>query len=230
MSTSLDGHTIDPTIVASSAASNSSGTLTASVTTDTTGSGLGGVVTWNYSVAASAVEYFAKDEIKTEQFTITLDDGNGGVIDRTIEVTITGTNDAVTIDSIAPLNLAEQTDTTPFSETIPVTFADADLTDAGHTAAITHVTASGAVGSFAAVDDPALITLMTTGLVSKAPGSASGSLDLDFTADFTVFDYLEDTEVVTLAYTLEIDDHHGGLTTHTAYVHINGVSDFPFGM
>src|SRR5438445_309502 len=33
------------------------GSLTASVSTDTTGSGLGGVVTWNYSVAASAVEY-----------------------------------------------------------------------------------------------------------------------------------------------------------------------------
>jgi hypothetical protein len=31
------------------------GALTASVTTDTTGTGLGGVVTWNYSVAASAV-------------------------------------------------------------------------------------------------------------------------------------------------------------------------------
>ena len=35
------------------------GSLTASVTTDTTGTGLGGVVTWNYSVAAGAVEYLA---------------------------------------------------------------------------------------------------------------------------------------------------------------------------
>ena len=34
--------------------------------------------TWNYSVAASAVEYLAKDQTKVEQFTITLDDGNGG--------------------------------------------------------------------------------------------------------------------------------------------------------
>jgi len=63
---------------------------------------------------------------------------------------------------------------------------------------------------------------MTTGLVNKASGSPSGSLDLDFTAASTVFDYLDDTEVVTLAYTLEIDDHHGGLTTYTAHVHITG--------
>ena len=73
------------------------------------------------------------------------------------------------------------------------------------------------MGSFAAVDDPALITLMTTGLVSKAPGSASGSLDLDFTADFTVFDYLEDTEVVTLAYTLVIADRTIKGVYHTTY-------------
>ncbi len=69
------------------------GSLTASVTTDTTGCGLGGVITWNYTVADSAVEYLAKDQTKVEHFTITLDDGNGGTIDRTIDVTITGTND-----------------------------------------------------------------------------------------------------------------------------------------
>ena len=56
------------------------GTLTASVTTDTTGTGLGGVVTWNYSVAASAVEYLAKDQHKVETFTFMFSDGNGGVV------------------------------------------------------------------------------------------------------------------------------------------------------
>src|SRR5207237_1090413 len=45
------------------------GALTASVTTDTTGSGLGGVVTWNYSVAASAVEFLAAGQPKIETFT-----------------------------------------------------------------------------------------------------------------------------------------------------------------
>ena len=39
-------------------------------------------------------QYLAKNQTKVEQFTITLDDGNGGTVDRTIEVTITGTNDA----------------------------------------------------------------------------------------------------------------------------------------
>ena len=90
----IDTHSIEPTIVASPGAL---GTLTASVTTDTTGTGLGGVVTWDYQVAASAVEYLGEGKTKVEHFTITLDDGHGGTVERTVEVTITGTNDASSI-------------------------------------------------------------------------------------------------------------------------------------
>ncbi len=56
------------------------GTLMASVSTDTTGSGVGGVVTWNYSVAASAVEYLAAGQTKVETFTSTFNDGQGGSV------------------------------------------------------------------------------------------------------------------------------------------------------
>src|SRR3569832_1784574 len=67
--------------------------LSAIVTTDTTGSGTGGVITWNYSVAASAVEYLAAGQTKVKTFDNTLEDSQGGNILRTITVTITGTND-----------------------------------------------------------------------------------------------------------------------------------------
>ncbi len=70
------------------------GTLMASVSTDTTGSGVGGVVTWSYSVAASAVEYLAAGQTKVETFTFDVLDGQGGSVPRTVSVTITGTNDA----------------------------------------------------------------------------------------------------------------------------------------
>src|SRR5204862_115297 len=58
------------------------GTLTASVSTDTTGSGLGGVVTWNYSVAASVVEYLASSQTKVETFSFDLRDGQGRTVPR----------------------------------------------------------------------------------------------------------------------------------------------------
>ncbi|MEP5177733.1 MAG: cadherin-like domain-containing protein, partial [Marinobacter alexandrii] len=98
-----DSHTISSITPSSGAL----GGLTANVTTQTDGAGLGGVITWDYSVAASAVEYLGAGETRVESFVITLDDGNGGTVDRTIEITITGTNDApvvsgpVTLDAIA---------------------------------------------------------------------------------------------------------------------------------
>ena len=73
------------------------GTLTAVKNTDTTGTGTGGQLTWTYTVAASAVEYLAEGQTKVESFTITLDDSNGGLITKQIDVTITGTNDAPVI-------------------------------------------------------------------------------------------------------------------------------------
>ena len=74
------------------------GTLAPTITADTTGTGVGGVVTWNYSVAASAVEYLAGGETKVETFTFSLLDGHGGNVERTVSVTLTGMND----DTVAP--------------------------------------------------------------------------------------------------------------------------------
>ena len=50
------------------------GSLTATSDSDTTGTGLGGQLTWNYTVADFAVEYLAAGQTKVETFTITLDD------------------------------------------------------------------------------------------------------------------------------------------------------------
>src|SRR5258705_216476 len=49
--------------------------LTASVTHDSTNTGTGGVITWNYSVADGAVDYLAAGQTKVEIFTISLFDG-----------------------------------------------------------------------------------------------------------------------------------------------------------
>jgi len=74
------------------------GTLISTITTDTTGTGVGGVVTWNYSVDASAIEYLAEGEHKVETFTFNILDDNGGSFECSVNVTITGTYD----DTIAP--------------------------------------------------------------------------------------------------------------------------------
>ena len=57
-----------------------------------------GTVGWTYSVANSATQYLAEGQTVTETFTVTISDGQGGTVDQLVTVTITGTNDAPTLD------------------------------------------------------------------------------------------------------------------------------------
>src|SRR5262249_22958533 len=73
------------------------GSLTAVKTTDTTGSGSGGLLTWTFTATDAALNQLAKGQIVHETYTVTLDDQNGGVVTRDVTVTITGTDDAPVI-------------------------------------------------------------------------------------------------------------------------------------
>ena len=77
------------------------GSLAALVTSDTTGSGVDGAVRWTYSVDAAAIEHLALGETRVERFDVTIADGKGGLVTRTVEVTISGSNDApVLLDTV----------------------------------------------------------------------------------------------------------------------------------
>jgi VCBS repeat-containing protein len=218
-----DTHHIDPVITPSSGAL---GTLTAEVRTDTT-TGTGGEIAWKYDVESAAVEYLSAGETKVETFTITLDDGHGGTVNQTVEVTITGTNDAPAIDSIAATNLVEQTNQSVLSSSsISVTFTDHDLTDTGHTANITGVTFAGHHAGLS-LDHSALIGLVTIDTVTKASGASTGEVDLHFSAPASAFDYLAANESLTLTYTIAVDDGDHGVGTQSFTVTITGTNDAP---
>ena len=170
-----DSHSIDPTITASAGAL---GSLTASVTTQTSDmDGTAGVITWNYSVAASAVEYLSATDTKVESFTITLDDGHGGTVERTIEVTITGTNDGPVAVADAAAGTENQT------LTIDVLANDTDVDD-GHVFTLNTVSAPTGLGTASVVGNQLLFN----------PGS-----DFNHLAQGVV-------EHVTLSYTMQ-DEH-----------------------
>ena len=100
-------------------------------------------MTWSYDLPDNSFDFLAAGEILTLTYTATVDDHHGGVVSTPITVTVTGTNDAPAITAIAQRDLDEQTDTSTLTATIPVTFTDVDLSDVGHTAAVTHAVASG---------------------------------------------------------------------------------------
>jgi choice-of-anchor C domain-containing protein len=97
------------------------GTLTAAVTTDTT-NGTSGVVTWTYSVDASAVEYLAAGETKVESFTLNVVDEHGGSVPRTVSVTLTGTNDAPVITAADTIGAVTAVTVEPEAAAAPLMF------------------------------------------------------------------------------------------------------------
>ena len=66
------------------------------VSTDTTGSGLGGVISWVYSVSESAVEALGAFETYDDKFLVTVDDGHGGTSTQLVTITVIGTQPLVT--------------------------------------------------------------------------------------------------------------------------------------
>ena len=220
----LDTHLIQPTIVASAGAL---GALTASVTTQASDvDGTGGVITWNYSVLASAVEYLAKDQTKVESFTITLDDGNGGTVARTIDVTITGTNDAPVISVGAGDSAAETLTETNAGLTVSdtLTVVDADLTDAVSPSVVSVVAAGTTAGLGS--DNAALLAMLAVGPASIAANASDvNNLAWTFNSGSEAFDYLNAGQSLTLTYTVRATDASLASDDQTVTITITGTDD-----
>ncbi len=192
---------------------------------DSTNTGSGSL-DWKFALPDNVFDFLAVDETLTATYNVKVTDSQGATSTRPVTITITGTNDAPVINTVAETDLNEQTDTSALTTTIPVTFTDVDLDNVGHTAAITNVVASG-VTSGLALNTAALELLITPAAVVKASGSSSGSVNLGFSAASTAFDYLAVGEKLTLTYTVAINDHAGGVTPQTFVVVITGTNDAP---
>ncbi len=210
-----DVHSIDGTITASPGAL---GSLTASVTTQTNSSGTGGVITWNYSVPAADVEFLAQDdEPKVETFVITLDDGNSGRVDRTITVTITGTNDAPVV-ATTDLTGGVTELVTPvgnLTDSGTIGFSDVDLNDA-HSIDGAITASVGALGT--------LTASVTTQTNTSGTG---GVITWDYSVPAAAVESLAQDEPKVETFAIRLDDGNGGTVDQTITVTITGTNDAP---
>mgnify|MGYP006196370127 CR=1 FL=1 len=173
-----------------------------------------------------AFNYLALGETTDVVITYAIADSSGAVTSTTVTVTLSGINQAPEIDPVAQTSLDEQTDTDPLQTTVTVSFSDIDLNNVGHQAAVTGVVANGETGGLS-LDNAALMALVTPGAVTKNAGESNGSAVFNFSAPSNVFDYLAHGEVVTLTFTVEIDDLDGGVTSQTFDVVVTGTNDAP---
>lgn len=198
------------------------------------GTGIGSVG-WSFTLADNdpVLQSLALDQIITQVYTVTFDDHHGGTVSQDVTVTITGTNDAPEITSGRQTGsiteIACITDSsTPDIACGTLTFTDTDLIDT-HKMSITNVSASGETAGLPA-DSAVLAGWLSLGTLSDSSGGTVGSIDWSFSAQDKVFDYLGVNQIVTLTYTVEVDDHHGGSVTENIVVTVTGTNDKPIAM
>ena len=105
-----------------------------------------------------------------------------------------------------------------------IAFTDVNLDDT-HTASITGVTATGVISGMPS--NATLLSLLTLGSLAEVSGTTPGSVAWNFAVPNGDFTYLSAGETVTLTYTVQLSDNHGGTTTQNVAVNITGTNDAP---
>ncbi|MET4733442.1 VCBS repeat-containing protein [Thalassospira sp. MBR-102] len=208
-----DGHTVSVT-----GPSGHKGVLTATPAQGATG-GNTGVVEWNYSVSDGALEQLAEGETLIESFEVSIDDGHGGVTTTTVDITLTGTNDAPEISAsssgafiseIAEGDAGEGA--TEHTAEGTIEFSDLDLSD-DHTVSV--ASPSGHRGA------------LTATLVQDSTGGNTGIIEWNYVVSDGALDSLAEGETVVESFEVSIDDGHGGVTTTTVDITLTGTNDAP---
>ena len=173
-------------------------------------------VGWTFKVDDSALDFLAEGETRTQTYTVTVDDKNGGTVTQDVVITLTGTNDAPTIASGAQSGAATEVadgkageNATTHQDTGTITFADVDLIDT-HNATFAPQ-AGGYLGSF------------TLGAVDQGGNQVGWT----FKVDDSALDFLAEGETRIQTYTVTVDDKNGGTVTQDVVVTLTGTNDAP---
>jgi VCBS repeat-containing protein len=190
------------------------GTLTAVKNTDTTGTGLNGQLTWTYTVGAAAVEYLAKDQTRVESFTITINDQNGSIITKQIDVTITGTNDAPIVAAVDVTGAVTElvTPVGDLTDSGTIAFTDVDLIDVHSISTITP--SAGALGTLTAS-----VSTDTTG------SGLGGVVTWNYSVSASAVEYLAAGEHKFETFSFNVLDNNGGSVLRTVTIDIIGTGD-----
>jgi VCBS repeat-containing protein len=217
-------------VIPASALSDLSHAVTTSILSDSNGSGK---LKWAFSAEDDDFDFLSRNQTLTLTYQVTLTDNHGGSTTKNIVITVTGTDDKPIIDFGTSAIVNEQNNhllsLAPDTAHIAVHFTDPDLTNIGQTASVIGASASGATdgllpGAFGTAE---LLSFYHIDSVVKAAGSSSGTINTTFSAPDLSFDYLAAGQTLDITYTLQIDDHQGGISNQTVNVTVIGSNDAP---
>lgn len=195
-----------------------------------------GSVDLGFSAPSTAFDYLASGETIKLTYTVTVNDGDGGITPATFDITITGTNDAPSI--------AADTSGTAGTNVHDLPETDAGLTTSG-TLAVTDVDVSNTVaasvygvaisGTAASSVPPALDSAVLKAMLSVDTGNVidnlhtTGTINWAFNSAGQPFDFLAEGETLILTYTIRATDSDPSQATgdQTVVVKITGSNDAP---
>lgn len=225
-----DGHTVAVSLAAetwsgSSTITSATGAVlqTALATTlrDSMGSGIGGV-DWTFSIPDNQLDFLAAGETLTVDYHVKVSDASTSAT-QTVEVTITGTNDAVVMTSGPESGtVAEQAntigssslDTTSPSPTGTLAFDDVDLTD-HHSVSVDVNSAVWSGGDFVPSNTLNDLQSALATILHDSTGSGHGGIDWTFSIPDKELDFLNSGDTLTVTYNVTLSD---GVTTSTQQV------------
>ena len=188
---------------------------------DSTGSGIGGV-DWTFSIPDNQLDFLAAGETLTVDYHVKVSDASTSAT-QTVEVTITGTNDAVVMTSGPESGtVAEQAntigssslDTTSPSPTGTLAFDDVDLTD-HHSVSVDVNSAVWSGGDFVPSNTLNDLQSALATILHDSTGSGHGGIDWTFSIPDKDLDFLNAGDTLTVTYNVTVSD---GVTTSTQQV------------
>ncbi|MBR1257192.1 VCBS domain-containing protein, partial [Bradyrhizobium sp. AUGA SZCCT0240] len=192
-----DGHTAS--FVAAPANATSLGTFALGAVSEAANAA-NGSVGWSYALNNSASQYLADGQSVSETYTVTVNDGRGSTTTQNVVITITGSNDVVSVTSgVQSGTVVEDAPTTPnpsdsLNANGTISFTDVDLSD-GHTVSFVAAPANTtSLGTFA------------LGAVSEAANAANGSVGWSYALNNSASQYLADGQSVSETYTVTVND------------------------
>jgi VCBS repeat-containing protein len=218
------------TVIPATSLAHFQAAMTSQITSDHNGSG---ALKWNFSDADDDFDFLSKNQTLVLTYDITVSDNHGGTTTQTVKVTVTGTDDKPVINVTPVATVTEQANQTlslsPDTAHVTLNFTDDDLTNTGHTATVIAATASGVTSGILpdGLGTAELTAFFHVDNVVKNSGSSVGTINTTFSAPDLAFDYLAAGEHLNITYTVQLDDHAGGVSTQNVTVTVIGTNDKP---
>lgn len=218
------------TVVPAATLAHFQAAMQSQILSDSNGSGQ---LKWSFSDQDQDFDFLAKNQTLVLTYDVKVADNHGGFAVQTVKITVTGTDDKPVINMTAAATVTEQVNQTllltPDTVHVALNFTDDDLANTGHTATVIGVSAAGAIAGLlpGPWGEAELMSFYHVDNVVKTSGSATGTINTTFSAPDLAFDYLAAGQHLDITYTVQLDDHAGGISMQTVTVTVVGTNDKP---